>query len=151
MFEPTAFPVCSASLTICGSRVQRRFRLPSRQPHVILVIGVNYILTRRLPHVSRILLVESGSRSIMEGIILGLRQTYGPDMFIDLVTCYQGLPEGLRPETTNVFRVTDYRGKAGRARLYAELRRNRYSILGIICSAESIMTKWKWSLAARLP
>jgi hypothetical protein len=113
--------------------------------------GVNYLLTRRLPEVSRILLVESGSRSVLEGIILGLRQTYGHDMFIDLVTCYHGLPEGLRPETTNVYRVGDYRGRGGRTRLYTELERNRYSILGIVCSAEPIMTKWKWSLAARLP
>ena len=28
---------------------------------------------------------------------------------------------------------------------------NRYTIVGIICSAEPIMTKWKWVLAARLP
>jgi hypothetical protein len=70
---------------------------------------------------------------------------------VDLVTCYPGLPEGFRPEATTVYRVTEYRGRQGRARLYRELERNRYSILGVICSAEPIMTKWKWTLAARLP
>jgi hypothetical protein len=31
------------------------------------------------------------------------------------------------------------------------LVRNRYSIMGMICSGEPILTKWKWALAARLP
>jgi hypothetical protein len=116
-----------------------------------LVKGLKYFFTRRQPEATRILLVESGSRYLLEGLIPGIRSTYGEDVFVDLVTCYGGLPEGFRPETTNVYRVTDYRGSAGRARLYAELKRNRYSILGVVCSAEPIMTKWKWSLAARLP
>jgi hypothetical protein len=112
---------------------------------------VRYFFTRRQPEASRILLVESGSRYLLEGIISGIRQTYGTEIFVDLVTCYPGLPEGFHFTNTTVYRVSDYRGRAGRARLYRELARNHYSIAGIICSAEPIMTKWKWSLAARLP
>jgi len=88
---------------------------------------------------------------LIEGIVNGLRQTYGSEIFIDLVTCYPGLPNGFRPESTVVYRVTDYRGRAARTRLYGELKRNRYSVLGMICSAEPVMTKWKWVLAAQLP
>jgi hypothetical protein len=84
-------------------------------------------------------------------MISGLRETYGQEIFIDLVTCYSGLPAGFSTETTTVYRVTDYRGREGRTRLYRELAKNSYSVMGIICSAEPIMTKWKWSLAARLP
>ena len=116
-----------------------------------MVNTVRYFFTRREPNVSRILLVESGSRALLEGIISGIRKTYGDKIFVDLVTCYSGLPAGFCSETTTVYRVTDYRGRAGRARLYRELARNRYAVLGIICSAEPIMTKWKWMLAARLP
>ena len=112
---------------------------------------MRYFFTRRQPEASRILLVESGSRYLLEGIISGIRSTYGPAIFVDLVTCYPGLPDGFDAATTTVYRVTDYRGRAGRSRLYRELARNRYSIAGVICSAEPIMTKWKWSLAARLP
>ena len=112
---------------------------------------MRYFFTRRQPEASRILLVESGSRYLLEGIISGIRSTYGPTVFVDLVTCYPGLPDGFDAATTTVYRVTDYRGRAGRSRLYRELARNRYSIAGVICSAEPIMTKWKWSLAARLP
>ena len=105
----------------------------------------------REPCVSRILLVESGSRGLLEGVIPEIRKMYGNEVFIDLVTCYSGLPAGFRSENTVVYRVTDYRGRDGRRRLYRELARNRYTVLGIICSAEPIMTKWKWMLAARLP
>jgi len=112
---------------------------------------VRYFFTRLQPEAARILLVESGSRYLLEGIISGIRSTYGTEIFVDLVTCYPGLPEGFDSATTTVYRVTDYRGRAGRARLYRELSRNRYSIAGIICSAEPIMTKWKWVIAARLP
>ncbi|HTM51023.1 MAG TPA: hypothetical protein VL285_20140 [Bryobacteraceae bacterium] len=112
---------------------------------------MRYFFSRLQPEATRILLIESGSRYLLEGLISGIRATYGNSIFVDLVTCYPGMPEGFDPATTKVYRVTDYRGREGRGRLYRELARNRYSIAGMICSAEPIMTKWKWSLAARLP
>lgn len=113
--------------------------------------GVRYILTRAQPEATRILLVESGSRGLLEGLIPGIRRTYGESIFVDLVTCYSGLPRGFDPATTRVYRVGDYRGRAGRRRLYRELAANRYNILGIICSGEPVMTKWKWAVALRVP
>jgi hypothetical protein len=107
---------------------------------------VRYFLSRRVPAVSRLLLVESGSRHLVEGLLPGLRQSYG-EIPIDLVTCYAGAPEGI----ARVYRVTDYRGRTARRRLYRELAQNRYPVAGILCSAEPIMTKWKCVLAARLP
>ncbi len=112
---------------------------------------MRYFFTRRLPEATRILLVESGARELLEGLIPVIRRNYGESIFVDLVTCYSGLPRGFRPETTRVYRVADYRGRDGRRRLYRELAANRYSIMGIICSDEPIMTKWKWSLALRVP
>lgn len=112
---------------------------------------MRYFLTRRLPERTRILLVESGARYLLEGLIPGIRSTYGSEISVDLVTCYPGLPRGFDPATTRIYRVTDYRGRQGRARLYRELAANGYSILGIVCSAQPIMTKWKWVLALRLP
>jgi hypothetical protein len=112
---------------------------------------VRYFFTRSQPEVRRILLVESGSRCLLEGIVPGIRQTYGESVPVDLVTCFGGLPDGFSPETTRVYRVTDYRGRAGRAELFRELQANGYSIMGMICSDEPLMTKWKWALALRLP
>ena len=112
---------------------------------------MRYLLTGRLPKVTSILLVESGTRGLLEGLIGGLRQTWGDQAQIDLVTCYATLPKGFEPHNTRVYRVGDYRGRTARARLYGELAKNRYALMGIICSGEIVMAKWKWSLALRLP
>jgi len=94
-----------------------------------------------------VLLVESGSRPLFEKLIPLLYERHGEQIEIDLVTCFAGLPEGFRG---TVYRVADYAGPEGRKRLYGELAAREYPILGVICSAEPIMTKWKWMLAARL-
>jgi hypothetical protein len=112
---------------------------------------VRYFLTGRLPEVNAIVLVESGSRGLVEGVIPGLRQNFGNEIFIDLVTCYASLPNGFDPEHTRVYRVSDYRGRQGRKRLYRELAANRYSLVGIICSGEVVMAKWKWAVGLRVP
>ena len=95
------------------------------------------------------MLVESGTRGLLEGLVVGLRQTWGDGIFIDLVSCYGTLPKGFEAHNTRIYRVSDYRGGAARARLYRELAGNRYSLLGIICSGEPVMTKWKWAVALR--
>jgi hypothetical protein len=112
---------------------------------------VRYFFSRRIPEVDAILLIESGSRGLMEMVVPGLRQTWGPDVAIDLVTCYARLPEGMDAAATRVYRTTDYRDPEARRRLVEELKANRYSLVGMICAGEPIMTKWKWALALRLP
>lgn len=112
---------------------------------------MRYFLTGRLPDVTSILLVESGTRGLLEGLIGGLRQWWGEEIPIDLVTCYSTLPKGFEHHNTRVYRVGDYRGRAARARLYRELAGNRYSLVGIVCSGEIVMAKWKWVLALRIP
>lgn len=108
-------------------------------------------MSRAYPPVHSILLVESGSRELLERAIVPLRQTWGDEVFVDLVTCYSGLPAGFAPETTRVYRVTEHRGRDGRRRLYRQLAENRYGLVGIVCSEQPLMTKWKWVLALRLP
>jgi len=110
---------------------------------------LRYFFRRHLPPSSRILLIESGSRRLIEGVIPHLRAGFGEQTEIDLVTCYPGTPLAC---DGRVFRIGDYgAGAAGRVRLLADLRSREYGIAGMICSAEPIMTKWKWWLAARVP
>jgi hypothetical protein len=109
---------------------------------------LRYFFRRSIPPFTRVLLVESGSREVFERFIPLLYQIHGEQLEIDLVTCYASEPQGFRG---CVFRVTDYGGPAARKRLYEELGGRDYSLMGIICSADPIMTKWKWMLAARLP
>src|SRR5450759_1196266 len=103
-------------------------------------------LRTRTPRVSRVLLVESGSRHLLEGVAPHLRSMLGEDTSFDLATCYAGLPAGLTAESV-VYPVHLYRGRHGRRRLYRILRARRPQVLVMICSGEPIMTKWKWALA----
>lgn len=112
---------------------------------------MRYFLTGRLPAVQSILLVESGSREILEKVIPGLRQTWGDNVRIDLVSCFSAVPRGLEAGAARVYRVSDYRGRDGRRRLYRELAAQRYSLMGTICSEEPLMFKWKCALLWQVP
>jgi hypothetical protein len=111
---------------------------------------VRYFLTGRQPQASAILLVESGSRGLLEGVVGGFRDAWGQDLRIDVATCYTELPRGF-PAGTLVYRIGEARALGPRLRLFRELARNRYSHLGIVCSGEPILTTWKWVLALGLP
>jgi len=111
---------------------------------------MRHFFTRSIPLFSRVLLIESGSRELFENLLPVLYRNY-PDMTCDLVTCYAGTPKNFRSDRGAAYRVTDYPDSSSRQRLYTELGAKDYVILGVICSAEAIMTKWKWALAARLP
>ena len=111
---------------------------------------MRYFLSKSIPPFTRVLLIESGRRQLMEDFLSGLYDVH-PDMQADLVTCYAGAPEKFRTDLGQVYRVTEYSGRPRRKQLYSQLASNRYTVVGVICSAEPIMTKWKWALAARLP
>ena len=96
-------------------------------------------------------MVESGSRDLLEDLLPGIYRNH-KDVQVDLLTCYAGQPKALR-EAARVYRISDYGGGGGanRARLLADVSERKYNVLGLICSAEPIMTKWKWWLAWKLP
>jgi len=112
---------------------------------------LRYFFSRHTPPFTRVLLVESGSRDLFDDLIPGLFEIYGDKLRLDLVTCFAGVPKGFREDRGTVYRVTDFARRAGRKRLYGILRANRYTVVGIICAGEPIMTKWKWALAALVP
>jgi hypothetical protein len=105
-------------------------------------------LSRAQPSFGRVLLVESGSRHIAERAIQMI-STRAAGAVIDVVTCYPGSPAALC-EGGSVFRVSDFQGRPGRSRLLGQLQSRGYTVIAIVCSAEPIMTKWKWWIAANL-
>jgi hypothetical protein len=111
---------------------------------------MKYWLSRAEPQGTRILLIESGSRALMESTVPLLLNSWAGDYQFDLVTCYGGVPDSLPPDT-DVFRVYDYQTPERRKELIRTLRSRDYAYAGIICSAEPIMTKWKLLLALRVP
>lgn len=112
---------------------------------------MRFFFSKRVPPFDRVAIIESGSRQLLEDLLPGLYEIYGDAMQLDLITCYAGAPKAFRHEQGKVFRITAYNGHAGREQLVAELKARHYTITGMICSAEPIMTKWKWMLAFRLP
>jgi len=101
-----------------------------------------------IPDCSRILLIESGPRQVIERVIPHLKDLFGDDVGIDLLTCYAGEPAGFRGR---VYSVNDYGGAAGRDALWADLAKRNYAVAGVVCAAVPIMTKWKWWLAFKAP
>lgn len=95
-------------------------------------------------------MVESGSRPLIEGLLPHLNTIFGARVEVDLVTCFPGTPK-LLDESAKIYRTADYQTSAARRALCRTLKANDYQVAGIICSAEPIMTKWKWMLAFRVP
>jgi hypothetical protein len=106
---------------------------------------VRYFLRRSVPELSRILLIESGSRHITQAVIAHFRVKFGEGVPIDLVTCFAGSPAGF----ARIYNVNEYERR--RLSLARELRANRYTVAGMLCSGEPILNTWKWVLAAALP
>ena len=97
----------------------------------------------------RTLLIESGSRSLIENLIPALQAQLG-ELEFDLVTCFAGVPKNL-PAGAKVFRVNECGTKEKRAAMIAEIASQGYSTMGMICSNEPLMTKWKWMIAWKTP
>ena len=113
---------------------------------------VRYFLQpHKAPPLRRILLVESGSRHLLERLIPNLHHVFGEHLRFDICTCFPGQPRAIDAANTTVYRTSDYTTGIARRGLYSELASNGYDAVGIICSAEPIMTKWKWMLAHRVP
>jgi hypothetical protein len=109
---------------------------------------VKRFLSKRVPPLHRVVLVESGAREIFEKF---LPQFYQHCPHIDIVTCFAGPPASFDASRGRLYDIADYQGREGRKRLYSELWDNSYSAVGIICAEQPIMTKWKWAIAAQLP
>lgn len=96
------------------------------------------------------LLVESGSRRLIEALLPGLYARPVNER-VDLFTCFSGVPEGFDAGRGEVFRTADFQGRAARRRLYAALRGRLYDVAGIVCSGEAVMARWKWAIAWQIP
>jgi hypothetical protein len=112
--------------------------------------AIRRFLFRRLPPFDRVLLVESGSRELLERFLPWLYGAH-PSARVDLVTCYAGVPSAFRSDGGEVFRTYEHVGGGARRRLYEVLQERHYNIICIICSDEPVMTKWKWALTWNVP
>ncbi|MCU0245511.1 MAG: hypothetical protein MUC42_02995 [Bryobacter sp.] len=108
---------------------------------------MRHFFSQQLPPFEKVLFVESGGRHLVEKLL----SYTGHPLRFDLFTCYAGAPKGLDPKFSAIYLATDYPDWEARKKLTAEFRANRYDTIGIICSGEPILTRWKWLLAATIP
>ena len=109
-------------------------------------------LTGRIPEVTRILLVESGSREVMQRGLVSLFRVF-PEAQFDLCTCFPGLPAvgPPTPPIARVWRVTEAQSLASKLGLVFHIARTRPPVAALLFSGEPIMLKWKLLLLLLLP
>ena len=111
---------------------------------------MRFVFNQRIPPGTRILLIESGSRSILEGIIAHLHAGWGEEHAHRPRDLLRRAALRARQRFQDISRCRLLHPDLRRA-LLRELRQTDYAFAGIICAAEPVMTKWKWWLAAQVP
>ena len=101
-------------------------------------------LTRDVPAVTRILLVESGPRALGQKALERLRAVF-PDAQIDTLCCLPVPPAG----AATAWKVQDH--PSGRLGLLRELRRQRHPVAAVLIGGDGIMAPWRWATIACLP
>jgi hypothetical protein len=109
---------------------------------------MRFFLTGRGPAVDRILLVESGSRHVLERAIAGMRRGF-PDARLELVTCFPGLPGGA--SFNRVWRVTDAPSLGAKWRMARAIAASRPPVAAMLFSGEPVLFNWKAALLLLLP
>src|SRR5262245_52795247 len=108
---------------------------------------MRWFLTGRIPEPTRILLVESGSRLVLERAAAGMQRAF-PQARLGLCTCFPGLPT---PAPARVWRVTDARSVGAKLGMAWHMARSRPPVAALLFSGEPIMFNWKILLLFLLP
>ena len=115
---------------------------------------MRWFLSRGAPPVSRLLFIESGPRSVAEKVLPRIRNSFGHDIRIDLLTCLPTDPAELRngdPDSARIWRVTEYRDADSRWDLLCRILRERHPAAVVVCADSPIMLSWKLAAVLLLP
>ncbi len=109
---------------------------------------MRWFLSGRVPNAARILLVESGSRHLLERAVAAMSRHF-PEAKFDLCTCFPGTLETVAVE--KVWRVNEARSAGAKLSLARAVVRTRPPIAALLFSGEPVMFNWKILLLALLP
>lgn len=118
---------------------------------------MRFFFRKAVPAVRRVLLVESGPRTLTVRFLPVLRKVFGEGVQVDVFTCLPPPQPGelAPPEDgmgiTECYRSQDCAGRAARRQFLRTLRANGYQALVIYCANSPLLFRWKWALALRLP
>jgi hypothetical protein len=110
---------------------------------------MKFFLTGRGPAADRILLVESGSRHVLERAIAGMTRGF-PGARLELCTCFPGLPASAS-DFERVWRVTDAPSLGAKWRMARAIAASRPPVAAMLFSGEPILFNWKAALLVLLP
>lgn len=109
---------------------------------------MKWFLSGRAPHATKILLVESGSRHLLERAAAEMSRHF-PTAKFDLCTCYTGVLEAVAVD--QVWRVNEVRSFGAKLSMARAVIRTRPPIAALLFSGEPVMFNWKMLLLAALP
>lgn len=109
---------------------------------------MKWFLSGRAPHATKILLVESGSRHLLERAVAEMSRHF-PAAKFDLCTCYPGVLETAAVD--QVWRVNEVRSFGAKLSMARAVLRTRPPIAALLFSGEPVMFNWKMLLLAALP
>lgn len=100
------------------------------------------------PSFERILVIESGPRKIADTFLQHLYEIQKSDQ-VDLLTCYPGAPKSFDPQRGAIYSVHHPDAKSDRSLFIRKLLAKPYTVVAILCTGDSVLTKWKWVIALR--
>lgn len=109
-----------------------------------------FLLSRWTPKLERVLVIESGARDAAEQFLARLYKEE-PARLVDLLTCYGSPPAAFDSTRGKIFYTQKAQNGGARRELFRAFRASRYTAVCMLCTGDDIMTKWKWSAAARVP
>lgn len=113
---------------------------------------MRWFLSRAVPEPTRVLVVESGPRVVAERLIPRLREVFGAQTPIDLLTCLPSDPVSLPGAGgPQVWRVTDYPDRSSRWRVLREIRARRHAITAVVCANSPLMASWRTAALLLFP
>jgi hypothetical protein len=116
---------------------------------------MRWFLSRAVPDPTRVLVLESGPRAVAERLIPRLREVFGRQTPIDLLTCFPSEPVSLSPEeggsAPEVWRATDCVDRRSRWRLLREIRSRRHPITAVVCANSPLMASWRLAALLMFP
>ncbi len=110
---------------------------------------MKWFLTKRVPPVTRVLLIESGPRDLCQLLIPRLQTALGEDVPIDILTCLPENPDGLGDDAAT-WRTLDAAGTSERWAMLRTLRRARHPVAAMLCADDAIMGPWRFALLLML-
>lgn len=112
---------------------------------------MRFVLRSTVPPITRVLLIESGSRELAERFAPVLRVVCGGAVDVDLLTCQHDPSADSPIFARKVYHTQDFSNGSARSKLLKEFRDNDYQALVLLCADSPILNRWKWWVALQLP